>query len=152
MWEIWILEGPANPAYFVMISKVHHCMVDGMSSVDLLNVLLRPEPTQVLEPLPGWIPRPAPSRWSLATEALGRYVRLPLDMARSFPQISQEVRDPPNTTPATPRQDDGLPTDTDLQRALTLCGLAHLASRLDEEQNWSQRQEHIELRRSRARG
>ena len=33
----------------------------------------------------------------------------------------------------------GLPTDADLQRALALCGVTHLASRLDDEQNWSQR-------------
>jgi putative ATP-binding cassette transporter len=33
----------------------------------------------------------------------------------------------------------GLPTDADLQRALALCGVAHLASRFDDEQNWSQR-------------
>lgn len=33
----------------------------------------------------------------------------------------------------------GLPTDADLQRTLALCGVAHLASRLDDEQNWSQR-------------
>jgi putative ATP-binding cassette transporter len=33
----------------------------------------------------------------------------------------------------------GLPTDADLQRALALCGVAHLASRLDDEQNWTQR-------------
>lgn len=33
----------------------------------------------------------------------------------------------------------GLPTEADLQRALALCGVAHLASRLDDEQNWSQR-------------
>lgn len=33
----------------------------------------------------------------------------------------------------------GQPTDADLERALALCGVAHLASRLDEEQNWSHR-------------
>jgi putative ATP-binding cassette transporter len=33
----------------------------------------------------------------------------------------------------------GLPTDADLQRALALCGVAHLTSRLDDDQNWSQR-------------
>ena len=36
-------------------------------------------------------------------------------------------------------QGSGLPTDADLQRALALCGVAHLAGRLDDEQNWSQR-------------
>jgi diacylglycerol O-acyltransferase len=94
LWEIWILEGLASPAHFVMISKIHHCMVDGVSSVDLLKVLLKPEPTDAFEPPPQWRPRPAPSRWELATDALGRYARLPLDIARSFPQSLQEARDP----------------------------------------------------------
>jgi len=94
LWEIWILEGLANPAHFVMISKIHHCMVDGVSSVDLLKVLLKPEPTDASEPPPQWMPRPPPSRWDLATDALGRYARLPLDIARSFPQSLQAARDP----------------------------------------------------------
>jgi diacylglycerol O-acyltransferase len=94
LWEIWILEGLADPAHFVMISKIHHCMVDGVSSVDLLTVLLKPEPTDAFEAPPQWIPRPAPSRWELATDALGRYARLPLDIARSLPQSLQEARDP----------------------------------------------------------
>ena len=94
LWEIWILEGLANPAHFVMISKIHHCMVDGMSSVDLLNVLLKAEPTEACDHLPRWIPRPAPTRWDLATDALGRYARLPVDVAKSFPQFLQEARRP----------------------------------------------------------
>jgi WS/DGAT/MGAT family acyltransferase len=94
LWEIWILEGLANPAHFVMISKIHHCMVDGVSSVDLLKVLLKPEPSDAFEPPPQWKPRPAPSRWELATDALGRYARLPIEIARSFPQSLQEARDP----------------------------------------------------------
>jgi len=94
LWEIWILEGLANPAHFVMISKVHHCMVDGMSSVDLLTVLLTPEPTQAFEPPPEWRPRPAPSRWDLAIDALERYARLPIEVARNFPQIWQDAGDP----------------------------------------------------------
>jgi vitamin B12/bleomycin/antimicrobial peptide transport system ATP-binding/permease protein len=49
--------------------------------------------------------------------------------------LAESGHEPRHGTP----QDDGLPTDTDLQRALALCGLAHLTSRLDEEQNWSQR-------------
>jgi diacylglycerol O-acyltransferase / wax synthase len=93
LWEIWIVEGLADPAHFAMISKIHHCMVDGMSSVDLLNVLLKPEPTRTFEPPPRWIPRPVPSRSELAGDALSRYARLPLEMARSLPQLVQEARD-----------------------------------------------------------
>ncbi len=36
------------------------------------------------------------------------------------------------------RKTSGLPSDADLERALALCGVAHLASRLDDEQDWSQ--------------
>jgi WS/DGAT/MGAT family acyltransferase len=94
LWEIWILEGLANPAHFVMISKIHHCMVDGVSSVDLLKVLLKLEPTDAFAAPPQWIPRPAPSRWELAADALGRYARVPFDIARGLPQSLQEARDP----------------------------------------------------------
>jgi WS/DGAT/MGAT family acyltransferase len=93
LWEIWIVEGLTNRAHFIMITKIHHCMVDGMSSVALLNVLLKPEPTDACEPLSRWMPRPVPSRWQLASDALGRYARLPLDLVKSFPLTLQEARD-----------------------------------------------------------
>lgn len=94
LWEIWILEGLANPERFVMISKVHHCMVDGLSSVDLLRVLLAPEPTQVFAPPSRWTPRPEPSRWTLAFDALERYARLPIDIASRLPRVWQDASDP----------------------------------------------------------
>ena len=49
LWEIWIVEGLQGGNAFAMISKIHHCMVDGMSSVDLLNVLLQPEPSDEIK-------------------------------------------------------------------------------------------------------
>jgi len=94
LWEIWILEGLTNPAHFVMISKIHHCMVDGVSSVDLLKVLLKPAPSDEVDPAPNWIPRPQPSRWQLAADAVGRYARLPLDIARNLPRTLEEAADP----------------------------------------------------------
>jgi WS/DGAT/MGAT family acyltransferase len=93
LWEIWILEGLVNPAHFVMISKIHHCMVDGVSSVDLLKVLLKAEPSAEPEPPQQWIPRPQPSGRELVTDALARYARMPLDLLRSMPRSLQEVRD-----------------------------------------------------------
>jgi WS/DGAT/MGAT family acyltransferase len=44
-----------------MVSKVHHCMVDGVSSIDLMSVLFDADPDPVLpDPVP-WRPRPEPS-------------------------------------------------------------------------------------------
>jgi len=94
LWEIWILEGLADPSRFVMISKVHHCMVDGLSSVDLMKVLLSPQPNVLFESPARWTPRPAPSAWNLAMDALERLVRLPIDLAGNLPQMVAEVNDP----------------------------------------------------------
>lgn len=94
LWEIWILEGLADPKTFVMISKVHHCMVDGVSSVDLMKALLTAEPSSIGEPPPRWNPRPAPSRWNLAMDSLERLACLPVDLARSLPAMLADAGDP----------------------------------------------------------
>jgi len=94
LWEIWVVEGLANHDQFAMISKIHHCMVDGMSSVDLLNVLLKSEPTEHFEPAPRWMPRRAPTSWELATDALLRYASLPIEIGRNLPEVIRAARDP----------------------------------------------------------
>jgi WS/DGAT/MGAT family acyltransferase len=33
LWEIWIVEGLEGGTRFSMISKIHHCMVDGVSTL-----------------------------------------------------------------------------------------------------------------------
>jgi len=43
LWEIWIAEG-IDKDRFALVSKVHHCMVDGISGVDLMKVLMSPVP------------------------------------------------------------------------------------------------------------
>jgi diacylglycerol O-acyltransferase len=94
LWEIWIVEGMEGGEHFAMISKIHHCMVDGMSSVDLLNVLLKSQPTTEFEPAPRWLPRPVPTRSDLLWDAAARYATLPLAIARNLPGLVQDMRDP----------------------------------------------------------
>jgi WS/DGAT/MGAT family acyltransferase len=45
LWEYWLVEGLADDRW-ALISKVHHCMVDGISGTDLYRVIfdLSPEP------------------------------------------------------------------------------------------------------------
>ena len=47
LWEIWIVEGLPDDQW-AMLSKVHHCMVDGVSGAEILSVLLQATP--VVEP------------------------------------------------------------------------------------------------------
>lgn len=64
LWEFWVVEGVENDQ-FALIVKVHHCMVDGVAGVQLLESLLQIMPdAKEREPL-DWKPRPAPGRMEL---------------------------------------------------------------------------------------
>lgn len=87
LWETWIIEGLQGNR-LAMISKVHHCMVDGISGVDLLTVVLSPSPEVEIEAPHRWIPRPAPAAWALLRDEMVARVQAPLDVA------ARAVRDP----------------------------------------------------------
>ena len=78
LWEMWVAEGLGGGRW-ALISKVHHCMVDGVSATDLLSVLLDSE----REPLPGtappWTPAREPSVAELVAQPLARRLATPLD-------------------------------------------------------------------------
>ncbi len=42
LWEAWLLDGLADGGWAVL-SKVHHCVVDGVGGSDLMTALFRPE-------------------------------------------------------------------------------------------------------------
>lgn len=94
LWEIWIVEGLNGGERFAMISKVHHCMVDGLSSVDLMSVLLTQAPLMAVEPAATYIPRPVPSERDLLWEAVTGVARLPFDIGKNATALLGELRDP----------------------------------------------------------
>jgi diacylglycerol O-acyltransferase len=79
LWETWIVEGLEGDRV-AMISKTHHCMIDGISGVDLLTVLLGTEPdTTVAEPV-RWVPRPMPTPWELLRDEAMARLQGPLNL------------------------------------------------------------------------
>src|SRR4029077_2591129 len=58
LWEIWMVEG-LSQSRWALLSKVHHCMVDGVSATDLMTVMFDDGPTSVAET--AWEPPPEPS-------------------------------------------------------------------------------------------
>jgi diacylglycerol O-acyltransferase / wax synthase len=69
LWEMWIAEG-LGKGQWALVSKVHHCMVDGVSGTDLLTVILDRE--RISEPAgrDDWVPEHAPSGIRLLGDAI----------------------------------------------------------------------------------
>ena len=80
LWEMTIVTGLNSPSNLrsggdppdrggrvVLVNRAHHAMVDGVSSVDILSLLLDadPEGYKPEPPASGWNPRPAPTNWQL---------------------------------------------------------------------------------------
>src|SRR6266498_1879495 len=83
LWEYWLVEG-LEGGRWAWISKVHHCMVDGVSATDLYRVLLdaSPGPSQAVED--HWRPAPEPSTLRLTVAALRELALSPVGQARAL--------------------------------------------------------------------
>jgi WS/DGAT/MGAT family acyltransferase len=90
LWEMWFVEGLDGPR-FALITKTHHCMIDGISAVDVLAALLRTTPDTSIEKAPAWQPRHTPSRADLLAGAIGRRITAPFALAG---KAREALRDP----------------------------------------------------------
>src|SRR5689334_19459358 len=84
LWEMWIVEGLEGDRC-AMITKAHHCMIDGVGSVELTGSVMRPTPDEdprLAEPPPRWMPRPAPTPRELWLREVRHRATAPLDFAR----------------------------------------------------------------------
>jgi diacylglycerol O-acyltransferase / wax synthase len=60
LWEVWLVEGLEGDRW-AFISKVHHCMVDGIAGTDLMQLIFDVEPdAEHADPQP-WTAEPEPS-------------------------------------------------------------------------------------------
>jgi diacylglycerol O-acyltransferase / wax synthase len=83
LWELWLVQ-KVEGGRFAIVSKTHHCLVDGVSGVDIATVLfdLEESPAPPPEPPPPWFPRPEPTAATLIADALAEGVAAPLGAAR----------------------------------------------------------------------
>lgn len=83
LWEYWLVEGMADGRW-ALISKVHHCMVDGVSGTDLYRVVLDTSPEPMAAVADGWTPEPEPSALWLTASAVRDLALNPFAQARSL--------------------------------------------------------------------
>jgi diacylglycerol O-acyltransferase / wax synthase len=91
LWEFWVVEGVEHDT-FALIIKVHHCMVDGVAGVQLLEALLQVGPDAVeREPQP-WRARPAPSRPQLALKEAKHRIDGLRKLSHYMPRVRENFR------------------------------------------------------------
>jgi WS/DGAT/MGAT family acyltransferase len=96
LWDLTVVDGLAGDRVAV-IGKVHHAMVDGISTVDIGTLLFdqEPSPPAVEPPAERWRPRPAPDDLELARDSLDILRRVgemnPLTLPFRLPRLVRGV-------------------------------------------------------------
>jgi WS/DGAT/MGAT family acyltransferase len=90
LWEMYVVEGLAG-GRFAVITKTHQAMVDGVTTVDIGQVLLDPTPDPVEPPDRLWMPRPEPSDAQLVADAVAEAVTRPAQVAEAVQHTAGDV-------------------------------------------------------------
>lgn len=104
LWEAWVVEGLPDDRW-ALISKVHHCLVDGVAGVDLLAVILSVDRGAEIGPVDAWHPAPEPQGPAMVLDA---WRGLAADAAAMVGRLPSRLRDPGATLRSLRRTGAGL--------------------------------------------
>lgn len=91
LWEVWLVEGLEHGRW-ALISKVHHCMVDGVAGTDLMQMIFDTSPAAALPEPADWAPAPGPSTAEVLAGSLQETVLHPVRQLVSLPVLAQVPR------------------------------------------------------------
>jgi len=93
LWELWMVEGLQDGG-FAIVGKTHHCMVDGVSGVDITTVLfdLEKEPAPPPDQPAEWVPEPEPTGAQLLGDAVVERLVSPREVWRGFRRVARGPR------------------------------------------------------------
>ncbi|MDT0276188.1 WS/DGAT/MGAT family O-acyltransferase [Blastococcus goldschmidtiae] len=91
LWELYLIEGLEDDRWAI-ISKVHHCMVDGVAGTDLMQLMFDLSPDATHEAPRDWSPQRSPSSAGMVAGALAEAVAHPLRQVTSLPATGGAAR------------------------------------------------------------
>jgi WS/DGAT/MGAT family acyltransferase len=71
LWELWVVEG-LQDGRWAMLSKVHHCMVDGVAATDLMSVMFSDDTDTAGAARGEWSAGPEPSGLEILVRTIAR--------------------------------------------------------------------------------
>lgn len=87
LWEMWIVEGLAGDRVAI-ISKAHHCMIDGVGGVELIGTTMGTTPREIDdEEPPRWRARSQPSGPRLLVDEILRLASEPATVSRAALEV-----------------------------------------------------------------
>ena len=87
LWEMYLVEGLRDNQW-ALISKVHHCMIDGVAGADLTATLLQVSADAAIPMPPPWTPVPEPSTADLLVGGVRDVVGAPLRQLARIPSLA----------------------------------------------------------------
>jgi diacylglycerol O-acyltransferase / wax synthase len=91
LWEEWLLDG-LEGGRWAIVSKIHHCMVDGIGGNELMALVFDTDPGQRPPEPAAWVPAPRPSLAELAADDLRDAIRTPLRRLAATPGLIRQAR------------------------------------------------------------
>ena len=91
LWETWVVEGLAENR-FAIITKTHHCMIDGVGSADLMVATMGTSQSATPPKPKRWRPRPAPTPLELVAGEVQRNLGGGLAALRAVPRALVQPR------------------------------------------------------------
>jgi diacylglycerol O-acyltransferase len=91
LWELYLVEGLAEDRWAI-ISKVHHCMVDGIAGTDLMQLMFDLEPDATHDEPADWTPQRSPSTLSVVAQTAADTFAHPVQQLSSLPTLGNTLR------------------------------------------------------------
>jgi diacylglycerol O-acyltransferase / wax synthase len=107
LWEMHLITGMPEDRWLLVI-RMHHGMVDGITSTAIVGKLLTtsPEPPEAVED--NWTPAPEPSDWQMVQAALTDNAKAMADVARKTAALALKPFASPPSPPPKPEVLEGL--------------------------------------------
>src|SRR3954470_4151434 len=88
LWELWMVEGLSENRW-ALLSKVHHCMVDGVAATDLMSMMFDDSSAADSGAVARWEPAPEPRGAELVLRTITRRTFDPREQLRTARDVAR---------------------------------------------------------------